>query len=64
MTILSAQFGNAANSVVRAQTDEAGEVVIDLADEHDISGGWRDIYNDWATTNTTAAYVAPTFPTP
>ena len=54
-TILSAQLANSEGTSVVLATVEAGAVAIQLPPLPDVSGGWRDAYDQWI-----AAGHAPT----
>lgn len=56
MNILSAQFTNEDKSSVTLTTLEAGAVAIQI-DGPDISGGWRDVYEQWQ--GETSQFVPP-----
>jgi hypothetical protein len=61
MRILNARFANAQGSCVLLDTQECGEVAIDLATTADISNGWRAVYFAWQG-NTQAFVPAPPAP--
>jgi hypothetical protein len=48
-TILSAQFANPEGSAVILSTQEVGAVAIQLPPLPDVSGGWREVYDQWLT---------------
>ncbi|MBN8708996.1 MAG: hypothetical protein BGO12_19775 [Verrucomicrobia bacterium 61-8] len=58
MTIIFAKFANASRSSVELLTVEAGSVIVSL-DGRDVSGGWQEVYSEWAPENETAEYVEP-----
>lgn len=56
-TILSAQLANSEGSSVVLNTIEAGAVAIQLPPLPDVSGGWREAYDQWiAAGNTPIPY--------
>lgn len=52
-TILSAQLANPEGSSVVLDTIEAGAVAIQLPPLPDVSGGWRDAYDQWIIAGST-----------
>ena len=60
MNIISATWANAERSAVNIETDQAGAVIVGLAESERLnSGGWREVLDEWMRTNTPCELCAP-----